>query len=81
MGNGWLTEQTGRDFTILALGTDVPGMTSLQPPITDTLRARYLGMAAQAVYLIRPDQIIAARWHNATPNQITTAIRTARGAA
>jgi 3-(3-hydroxy-phenyl)propionate hydroxylase len=78
LGNGWLTERLGRGFTILALGVDIPGLATLQPAITDTIRARYLGPAPQAIYLIRPDQIVAARWHHATAAQITAAIDAAR---
>ncbi len=83
IGNGWLTEGIGRGFAILALGArvDLPGTTTLHPALTDTLRARYLGTAPQAIYLIRPDQIVAARWHSATPAQIAAAIQTARGTA
>jgi 3-(3-hydroxy-phenyl)propionate hydroxylase len=81
LGNGWLTETLGRGFTILALGLDIPGLATLQPAITDTLRARYLGDAPHAIYLIRPDQIIAARWHDITANEIATAITAARNGA
>ncbi len=83
IGNGWLTESLGRGFTTLALGAagpSVQGAPLLQPEITDTLRARYLGDAPHAIYLIRPDQIVAARWHTATPDQITAAIARERAA-
>ncbi|MGQ0563819.1 MAG: FAD-dependent monooxygenase [Gemmobacter sp.] len=63
-GNGWLIDQLGRTPLVLALGQPAPdiGIPALTPDLTDTLRARYLGHAAQALYLTRPDQVIHARW-------------------
>ena len=64
-GNGWLLNQLGGEMTLLAVGTEAPAGSSLkvvQPEVTDMLAARYLGEARHAVYLIRPDQIVAGRW-------------------
>ena len=44
---------------LVAHGLTVPRLT-LDP--SDALRQRYLGDATTAVYLIRPDQHVAARW-------------------
>ena len=65
LGNGWLCNALGGGFALLGLNApalDRPGLTVLQPPVDTILRARYLGQATGATYLIRPDQIIAARW-------------------
>ncbi|MEC3861111.1 FAD-dependent oxidoreductase [Mesobacterium sp. TK19101] len=64
-GNGWLLSQLGGRMVLLALGCDAPqidGVDVLALDLTPDLRARYLGDAEQAVYLIRPDQIVAGRW-------------------
>jgi 3-(3-hydroxy-phenyl)propionate hydroxylase len=74
MGNEWLLEKLGGQFTVLALNcrtpdnlnTSIKCVTIPSPP--PELTARYLGDAPSALYLIRPDQHIAARWitiHNA----------------
>ena len=46
----------------------------LELPVSPEMRARYLGEAASALYLIRPDQIVAARWLSATPEAIAEAL-------
>jgi 3-(3-hydroxy-phenyl)propionate hydroxylase len=46
----------------------------LAPEVTETLRARYLGAQAQAIYLIRPDQVVAARWISADAAAIRAAV-------
>ncbi|ABD54349.1 FAD-dependent oxidoreductase [Jannaschia sp. CCS1] len=80
---------TGR-FTLLAFNHDVPPLPDTGGPrlsslrlsdvaITPALRERYLGDAPQAIYLIRPDQHVAARWDHATPAQITDALNTSLG--
>jgi len=77
LGEGWLLNALGGRMVVLALGCDVgevPGAQVLTPKLTDTIRARYLGLADRAVYLIRPDQVIAARWPNFVAEHITKAI-------
>ena len=64
-GQGWLSEALGRQPVLLDLGfglTDLPGLNVVAPEVNADIRARYLGTANKALYLIRPDQIIAARW-------------------
>ena len=72
MGDGYLLDTLGDGFVILGLGTKVPdrmdeaGLSArvLKVPnhgITAPLRARYLGDAPSAVYLVRPDQHVAYR--------------------
>ena len=65
VGTDWLLNALGREMTLLAIGTEAPGETGLkvlQLDVTDMLRDRYLGKADGAIYLIRPDQIVAGRW-------------------
>ncbi|MBH1974053.1 MAG: FAD-dependent oxidoreductase [Rhodobacteraceae bacterium] len=80
LATGWLTEALGRDFVLLALGGPAPqidGLRLLQPDLTDALRRRYLGDQARAIYLIRPDQVVAARWIRADESQIQAALAAA----
>ena len=75
--DGWLTEALGRDVVLLALGVAAPqvaGVRVLAPDVTDTLRARYLGAQAQAIYLIRPDQVVAARWISTDAAAVSAAL-------
>lgn len=82
LDDGWLLDRLGEGgFTVLSLGCDavtVPGAASVAPQITPDLRARYLGAAAQAIYLVRPDQVVAARWLSADAAQITAALTAAQ---
>jgi 3-(3-hydroxy-phenyl)propionate hydroxylase len=74
--DGWLIDRLGRDPLLLAIGQTAPmvtGLKTLTLPTTPELQTRYLGTAPQALYLIRPDQIIAARWQTATPDTIAKA--------
>lgn len=72
---GWLIDKLGGRPLMLAIGQPAPeaGITVLELPVTPELRARYLGGAERALYLIRPDQIIAARWLTAGPDAIAAA--------
>lgn len=65
LGNGWLLDEFGGEMSLLAVGCEAPADTGLKvvrPEVTELLRRRYLGRAESAVYLIRPDQVIAGRW-------------------
>jgi 3-(3-hydroxy-phenyl)propionate hydroxylase len=82
VSEGWLLERLGGGFVVLAIGTDAPaveGATSLSLSPDAVLTARYLGTAGRAVYLIRPDQHVAARWVDATPAAIATELEAAMG--
>ncbi|MEO5615665.1 MAG: FAD-dependent oxidoreductase [Cypionkella sp.] len=74
--NGWMTEALGRDFVLLVLGCDTPtlGLRVVKPVLTDMIRRRYLGDQPQAVYLIRPDQVVAARWLSVSAHELETAL-------
>lgn len=70
--NEWLLGKLGNGFQILAIDIDVPASVctggicasrlQLSAKENPALRERYLGEAQGAVYLMRPDQHVAARW-------------------
>ncbi|MEM7597123.1 MAG: FAD-dependent oxidoreductase [Pseudomonadota bacterium] len=86
LDDGFLLARLGGDFTLLAINTGAPDVgcarlelnTGTQDP-TGALRARYLGSQPSAMYLIRPDQHIAARWAHADAAKIRDAIAIATG--
>lgn len=84
--NGWLIDQCGDRFQILALNCDaepvtVNGITAevlrLSTEGQPLLAERYLGDGSQAVYLLRPDQHVVARWQAPQPAEIEAALRRA----
>jgi len=89
-GAGWLLDRLNGDFVVLGLGTDVPdrmemsgisviGITVERDAIGQELRDRYMATAETAVYLIRPDQHVAARWQEFDSDKIEAALATATG--
>ena len=74
LGAGFLLDRLGGGFTLMTVDAAAPetvtagGVTARPLALRSTddptgaLAARYLGTAAAAVYLIRPDQIVAGRW-------------------
>ncbi|MEM6825474.1 MAG: FAD-dependent oxidoreductase [Pseudomonadota bacterium] len=74
LDDGFLLNRLGGGFTLLAIDADAPErldaggieVTRLKVAASDdptgALKDRYLGDAKSAVYLIRPDQHVAARW-------------------
>lgn len=54
-------------------------MISIAAPPGSDLAARYLGLAESAVYLIRPDQHVAARWDGYSETALRAALRRAIG--
>jgi 3-(3-hydroxy-phenyl)propionate hydroxylase len=80
IGEGWLLTALGKEFVVLALGQnapDMPGARGLQPKMNDHLKTRYLGRAERAIYLIRPDQVVAARWISTSADEISAAMAAA----
>lgn len=78
LADGWLIDRLGRESLLLAIGQKaplVPGLKALALPVTPEIKARYLGAAEKALYLIRPDQIVAARWVSAPPEAIAAAAK------
>ncbi|PRY92873.1 3-(3-hydroxy-phenyl)propionate hydroxylase [Hasllibacter halocynthiae] len=65
--DGWLSERL-RGWTLLGIGARPPraeGMARVTAPAEGPLAERYLGAAARAVILVRPDGVVAARWDRA----------------
>jgi len=68
----WLLDALGNHFQLLAIGTDAPDFLDVDGIRVETLRVapgesptfddRYLGEKSSAIYLMRPDQHVAARW-------------------
>lgn len=91
LGDGFLLDHLGNDFVLLAINADVPAeitedgvpvrRVNLSTPedATGALAERYLGAATSAVYLIRPDQHVAARWDGFDETAVRRALRTACG--
>lgn len=76
-GHGWLLDALGRDVVLMAVGCAPPAGLDLPlvtPRMNEMVRARYLGDEARALYLVRPDQVIAARWIEADARQIRKAV-------
>ncbi|EPX78197.1 FAD-dependent oxidoreductase [Litoreibacter arenae] len=91
LGDGFLLRHLGNDFTLLTIDADAPdtleedGITirrvavSAKDDASGQLATRYLGDAGSAVYLIRPDQHVAARWPSFDETSVRQALRRAIG--
>lgn len=88
-GNAWLLQQLGERFTVLAVGaanTTLPTEFDSAPNTINGISVawrtahspealqRYGATEAAAVYLIRPDQHVAARWQTFDAVEIVGAI-------
>ncbi|MEM9852801.1 MAG: FAD-dependent monooxygenase, partial [Pseudomonadota bacterium] len=85
--DGWLMDQLGNAFHVLAIGCAASDITwgdvtarAVHVPADGYLAERYLGEADQGVYLVRPDQIVAARWASFEKDALTQALGRALGA-
>ncbi|MFV0474870.1 MAG: FAD-dependent oxidoreductase [Pikeienuella sp.] len=83
-GEGWLLNRLGGEFALLGLNADPPGIEGaallrLEAPDGSFLARRYLGAAASAIYLIRPDQHVAARWRACDAGAARAALARAKG--
>ena len=93
LGSGWLIDRLGGRFQVVTINCEAPTALDVdgieiehlsldaQHPEGGYLRERYLGEAASAVYLIRPDQHIAARWTHYDAYAVAAALRTSIGRA
>lgn len=86
---GFLLERLGNEFVLLTIDAEGPeiveeegviarrvGISAAHDPGSE-LAERYLGTAMSAVYLIRPDQHVAARWKQFDGPQMRAALRRA----
>ncbi|MBA5778753.1 FAD-dependent oxidoreductase [Stappia sp. F7233] len=93
IADGWLLSHLGNGFRLLTIDADAPdhieidgiGIDRLALSARDgrapALSERYLGEARSAVYLIRPDQHVAARWTAYHEENLRLALRKATGRA
>lgn len=93
LGEGFLLERLGGRttprFQLLAIGVEVPAdltvpgieieVIALSPDASPALTERYLGEAPAALYLIRPDQHVAARWPSFDRMAVDAALNRALG--
>ena len=80
--NGWLLASLGSGFDLLCFDCDppaVPDLPARRLEAAGAIRDRYLGDAASAVYLIRPDQHVAARWTAPAADDVAAALAAASG--
>ncbi len=89
LGDAFLLQKLGNDFVILTIDAEAPdtitedGVSARRIAIkaeedpSGALADRYLGGASSAVYLIRPDQHVAARWDTFDETAVRAALRTA----
>ncbi|MTI16153.1 FAD-dependent oxidoreductase [Rhodobacteraceae bacterium RKSG542] len=86
---GWLMDLLGNGFQLLAINTTVPEALEFDGiPVTavhatcgkdELLAERYLGDSESAVYLMRPDQHVAARWTSYDEDDVRKALARATG--
>ena len=91
LGDGFLLDKLGGKFVLLTIDADAPDVIeeegievtrlalSIKDDKTLALQERYLGKLESGVYLIRPDQHVAARRPSFDENQFRHAIRRAIG--
>ena len=91
LGDGFLLDRLGQGFVIMTIDAEAPdqvstgGLTATRlalraaDDVTGGLATRYLGGAESGVYLIRPDQIVAARWAAYDEDAVKEALLRATG--
>ncbi len=89
LDGGWLLDRLGGRFQLLLIGAEGPDSLAecglepeilrLDPAKNPELGSRYLGDAPGAVYLMRPDQHVAARWSGFDEDAVRAALRRAIG--
>ncbi len=92
LDQGFLLNHLSGQFTVIAINTQAPDLQDVdgvalslvsldtkQHDPSGALQQRYLGEETQAVYLIRPDQHVAARWPSAEEADVRAAVLKAIG--
>jgi len=87
LADGWLLEHLGNRFQLLAIGSPAPSdledggiaveTLKVDPAANQTLARRYLGDEKAAIYLLRPDQHVVARWREFDRDAVIAALKTA----
>ena len=82
--DGWFLNHLGGTFTLLCFNSTpahsgIDRISIAHAETSPELRARYLGAHGSAVYLVRPDQHIAARWLSPSGDDISQALNAAMG--
>ena len=91
VSDGWLINRLGNRFQLVTIDAQAPdrleidgieigrvALSAADDP-SGALRDRYLGAARSAVYLMRPDQHVAARWPVYDAGAVAQALRLATG--
>ncbi len=87
-GDGYLLDRLTGGFTLVAIGTAEASPGAAHGVKTEILRIeepspqlaeRYLGASSGAVYLIRPDQHVVARWPNFDKTAVVAALTRSLG--
>ena len=81
LGEGWLIDRVGPDFTLLVFGARVSvpaGVTVVTVQAAGLARERYDARPGTA-YLIRPDRYVAARWRQVDAASVAKAVERAMG--
>lgn len=91
LGNGWLLDKLGGRFQLLTIDAEAPerieanGISvervsvSAKDDPSGALAERWLGKASSGVYLLRPDQHVAARWTAFDTGAVNAAVARAVG--
>lgn len=92
LDSGFLLDRLTGQFTLLGINAEVPEISEVDGVKVATLllstdrhdpsaalKDRYLGDATSAIYLIRPDQHVAARWAAADKDEVISALRVGLG--
>lgn len=82
-GDGWLLDGIGNVFQLLVINATAPNqlevdgitITAVNVSHNPDIKSRYLGETEAAVYLIRPDQHVVARWTAFDEALISAAVR------
>ena len=86
LGEGWLIDALGNRFQLMTINAAAPDRLEIDGVIVERLALetdsesggllseRYLGEASSAVYLMRPDQHVAARWRSYDADAVAAAL-------
>jgi 3-(3-hydroxy-phenyl)propionate hydroxylase len=77
---GWLLDRVGNEFSLLTNGVEFGGLTNLDLSSSPILCERF-DLSPGSAYLVRPDQVVAARWRRPDQTKIGAAQRRACGLA